>query len=60
MDEKLQRSILGRMREIEIAMFQNPPKTMEEFNRRWGAHHELNELFIQLKEEAKGLEDDSP
>lgn len=57
-EEKLIRRILERIKDIELAMFESPPKTMEDFQSRWARHNELLMLVQQLTEEAKGLEKD--
>lgn len=48
------------MVDIEVEMFRSPPKTIEDFNKRWAVHEELHTLARMLEQDAKGIEDDTP
>lgn len=58
MDEKLYRFLMGRMANMQVDIFAQPPKTMEEFRERLGAFKELTLITNKMAEEAKGKEKD--
>lgn len=57
MDEKLYRSLIARMAEIQAQVFAFPPKSMEEFHERLGAFNELKKITDAMRESAERDED---
>jgi hypothetical protein len=57
-DERILRSLLAKMAEIQLSVFSSPPKTIEEFNIRLGRFLELQEITQMMIQDAKGIEKD--
>jgi hypothetical protein len=58
LDERLLRTLLGKMEQLQSDIFAQPPKTIEEFNVRLGRFLELQEITQHMIHDAKGIEKD--
>lgn len=56
--EKLIRELVAKRSVMESEVFEHPPQTWDQFQRRLGQYYELQALIIDLNEMMKGNEKD--